>query len=181
MLTLTASSTAAFASSTVTITGTSGTLTASTTFQLLVVPPVFTLSVPGSMSLRPGSTSTTTSSFNGKTGSATTSVFPFRPACRCDRIALASFHKHLQPAHVDASSTADTRAIQRRHHGDVWQAGVLGSAESHRWFRSLTSCYPRTRMSNLAGEARPQAGSISILRMGSLAASPCPRRVFPAA
>jgi uncharacterized membrane protein len=58
MLTLTASTTAAFASSTVTITGTSGTLTASTTLQLLVVPPVFTLNVPGPMNLRPGSAST---------------------------------------------------------------------------------------------------------------------------
>ena len=59
MLTLTASSTAGFGSNTVTITGTSGSLTESQTLQLVVVPPVFTLSGPGSMTLRPGTTSTT--------------------------------------------------------------------------------------------------------------------------
>ncbi len=70
MLTLTASSTAAFASSTVTITGTSGTLTSSTTLQVLVVPPVFTLSVPGSMNLRPGTTSTTSIFVQWQNGSS---------------------------------------------------------------------------------------------------------------
>ena len=54
-LTLTASSTAAFATSTVTITGTSGSLTTSTTLQVAVVPPVFTVYGPGSLTVGPGS------------------------------------------------------------------------------------------------------------------------------
>ncbi len=58
-LTLTASSTAAFVSKTVTITGTSGTVTASTTLQVAVVPPAFTLSVPASVTIGPGTSSTT--------------------------------------------------------------------------------------------------------------------------
>ncbi len=59
MLTLTASSTAGFGNTTVTITGTSGTLTASTPLQVVVVPPVFTLSGPGSLTVRPGTNSAT--------------------------------------------------------------------------------------------------------------------------
>ena len=57
-LTLTASSTAALTSKTVTVVGTSGALTASTTSALAVVPPAFTLSGIGSVTVAQGTSAT---------------------------------------------------------------------------------------------------------------------------
>jgi uncharacterized membrane protein len=58
ILTLTASSTAALGTKTLTITGTSGTQKASTTFSLSVYVPTFTLNSPGSAVLAPGTSTT---------------------------------------------------------------------------------------------------------------------------
>ena len=77
ILTLAASSSATVGQSTVTVTGTSGSLSATTTFPLGVYAPTFTLSGPGTVSVGQGTTTTSYASVNpqyGFTGSVTLSV-----------------------------------------------------------------------------------------------------------